>query len=238
MEKINVLLIGAICQIAISIILIVKRKNKLAIICEILSSLLLFGILNDFNFDLNSIHFESACLTIFEYLFVKVFLVLFMWVARVYAFNAVKKAYNSRRKANKRKLNIINKFNRVSYWPKLKLGIPSKAGKKQRKTKVRFDSDGFPKFKSYYTVILKRRDYHKTREQHFYIANKMLYKAIVSNYMLRSKFSKREIKKFSNGETPSKYTWHHHQDAGKLQLVNNTIHAKTPHVGGYSIWGE
>lgn len=238
MERINILLVVATCQIIISIILIVKRKNKLSIMCEVLSSLLCFGILNDFTFDVNNIPWANVCLTIFEYLFVKTFLVLFMWCARVYAFYAIRKVCSSRRKVNKRKLKIVNKFNRANYWPKLKLGIPSKAGKMQHKTRVRFDNKGFPKFKSYYTVTLRRRDYHKTREQHFYIANKLLYKEIISNYRLRSKFSKREIKMFSEGETPGKYTWHHHQDAGKMQLVDYNIHAKTSHIGGYSIWGE
>ena len=34
------------------------------------------------------------------------------------------------------------------------------------------------------------------------------------------------------------YTWHHHQNAGILQLVDEEIHAKTWHHGGYSIWGS
>lgn len=238
MGKINILIVVAIIQIIISINLIIKRKNKLAIITEILSSFVFFIILNEFKFDVNNISKQAVCLTMFEYLFVKFFLVLFMWLARIYAFYVIKKVCNSRRKVSKRKLKIVNKFNRASYWPRLKLGIPSKAGKVQSKTRVRFDAKGFPKFKSYYTVILSRKDYHKTREQHFYIANKMLYKEILSNSRLRSKFSKREIKMFSNGETPGKYTWHHHQDAGKLQLVEYNVHSKTSHVGGYSIWGE
>lgn len=33
-----------------------------------------------------------------------------------------------------------------------------------------------------------------------------------------------------------KYTWHHHQDEGKMQLVENGIHSMTQHSGGREIW--
>jgi hypothetical protein len=35
-------------------------------------------------------------------------------------------------------------------------------------------------------------------------------------------------------ETPSGYTWHHHQEQGRLQLVDRKAHAKTGHTGGFS----
>lgn len=38
-------------------------------------------------------------------------------------------------------------------------------------------------------------------------------------------------------ETPAGYTWHHHQDIGRMQLVPSDLHAKTGHTGGASIWG-
>ena len=142
-----------------------------------------------------------------------------------------------KKNANKLKLKFIHIFSKVKYWPRLKLGVPAMANKIHSKTKVRFDSKGFPKFKVYYTVKLRKRDYRKTRERHFYIANKIIYKNILSNSKLKSKFSKKEIKEFSQGKTPSKYTWHHHQNAGVLQLVEYEVHSKTSHVGGYSIWG-
>ena len=65
----------------------------------------------------------------------------------------------------------------------------------------------------------------------------MLYKNILSSSRLRAKFTRKEIKEFSQGVTPSKYTWHHHQDSGVLHLVDYDVHAKTSHIGGYSIWG-
>ncbi|MEU9744056.1 HNH endonuclease [Micromonospora chersina] len=35
-------------------------------------------------------------------------------------------------------------------------------------------------------------------------------------------------------ETPEGYTWHHHQDPGLMQLVEEWTHAKTGHTGGFS----
>ncbi|VVB65065.1 Salmonella virulence plasmid 65kDa B protein [uncultured archaeon] len=41
-------------------------------------------------------------------------------------------------------------------------------------------------------------------------------------------------------ETPKGYTWHHHQDLGRIQLVEESVHAKRveghDHWGGVSIW--
>ncbi|EDL57454.1 HNH endonuclease [Gimesia maris] len=31
-------------------------------------------------------------------------------------------------------------------------------------------------------------------------------------------------------------TWHHHQDIGRMQLVDRVIHAETGHVGGFKMW--
>ena len=68
------------------------------------------------------------------------------------------------------------------------------------------------------------------------MANRTLYKE-VSRRMNR-KFTSAEMYDFSHGVTPKRYTWHHHQDRGVLELVDTKIHSETPHIGGYSIWGE
>ncbi|MBO2930305.1 MULTISPECIES: HNH endonuclease [Pseudomonadaceae] len=33
------------------------------------------------------------------------------------------------------------------------------------------------------------------------------------------------------------YTWHHHQDSGRMQLVPELIHSKTGHIGGEAMGG-
>ena len=229
-----------IIQIILSIHLIIRRKNGIAILSEIISSLILLFSLNGFSLNIYTISWIHIGLTFVEFMFVKIFLVMFMLIARIYSFYEVKALCRKRRKkkVHSLKLKFIQKINKTKYWPKLKFGLPGMADKTHPKTKVKFDSKGFPKFKTYYTVKLRRKDFHKTREQHFYIANKMLYKKIVYSSRLRAKFTQKEIKEFSQGLTPGKYTWHHHQDAGILQLVDYDVHSKTSHIAGYSIWGE
>lgn len=37
---------------------------------------------------------------------------------------------------------------------------------------------------------------------------------------------------------PSGYSWHHHQDVGRMQLVTDSAHdLGKPHTGGMAIWG-
>jgi hypothetical protein len=40
------------------------------------------------------------------------------------------------------------------------------------------------------------------------------------------------------GMSPPGWTWHHHKDRGRLQLIDRKVHAAFPHVGGESIWGK
>jgi len=35
---------------------------------------------------------------------------------------------------------------------------------------------------------------------------------------------------------PGEYTWHHHQERGRMQLVEKGIHRATGHTGGFSLW--
>ncbi|MBN1206993.1 MAG: HNH endonuclease [Myxococcaceae bacterium] len=37
---------------------------------------------------------------------------------------------------------------------------------------------------------------------------------------------------------PKGYTWHHHQDVGRMQLIKSDAHELSlPHTGGMAIWG-
>ena len=234
MNEIIISIVIGIAQIVLSSFLILRHKNKFAIASEIITSGLLFYIL--YNIE-KIVSWNYILLVVIEFLLVKIFLIVFWIIVRVYSFYLIRSISKSKKKTNKKRAKIANKFYKVKYFPRLKLGIPGKANKTIKSTKVKFDSKGFPKFESYYTVKLRRKDFRKSRETHFNIANKKLYNAISSNSRLRSKFTKQDIKKISQGETPNKYTWHHHQDSGVLELVDSDIHSKTSHVGGYSIWG-
>lgn len=238
-EYIIAIIVGVV-QIILSINLIVRQKNVVATLSEILSSLILLFVLNELSIDVAALSWKDILLTIGEYALVKMFLVGFMIIARLYCFYTVKAMCRKKKKkkANKLKLKFIKTFHKVKYWPKLKLGLPGMAGKTHPKTKVRFDAKGFPKFKVYYTVKLRKKYFSETRERHFYMANKILSSNIGTSTRINAKFSRKQIKEIYQGSTPSGYTWHHHQEAGVLQLVDEQIHTKTSHIGGYSIWGS
>lgn len=40
-----------------------------------------------------------------------------------------------------------------------------------------------------------------------------------------------------SGSSPASWTWHHHKDAGRMQLLNRQVHAAFKHCGGKAIWG-
>lgn len=234
-EYFTAIMIG-VFQIILSTNLIVRKKNGTAIVSEIISSLVLLFVLNHMPVEIQNTLLIG--IVFMEYLFVKIFLVIFMLVARYYSFYRIRAICRKGKKVNPKKFKFIRAINNARYWPRLKLGLPGMANKMNSKTKVRFDEKGFPKFKVYYTVKLQKKYHRDTREQHFYMANKILYSDLPYNLRLKRMFTKKQIDEFSEGKTPSGYTWHHHQDAGKLQLVKQEIHAKTYHIGGYTIWGS
>lgn len=48
-----------------------------------------------------------------------------------------------------------------------------------------------------------------------------------------------DVRKLQNSDAPPfGYTWHHHQDVGRMQLVREKEHKLSlPHTGGMAIWG-
>lgn len=235
-ENITAIMVG-VFQVILSINLIIRKKNSVAIASEIIFSLELFYILNGLSIKMTDISWRYIGLTIIEYLSVKIFLVIFMLIARYYSFYKIRALCSNNKENKSEHFKFIRAINNADYWPRLKLGLPGMAGKAHPVTKVKFDSKGFPKFKVYYTVKLRSEYFRESRERHFYMANKILYEDICQHARLKNMFSKKQIKEISCYKTPSGYTWHHHQDAGVLQLVDEEIHAKTYHYGGYSIWG-
>ena len=132
----------------------------------------------------------------------------------------------------------ISNFRKLKYGPRLKLGVPGMAGKKHKKTGIQFDKMGFPKFNAFYTVKLKKGQNRKEREYHFYHSSKALYSEAMHNSRLKSKFTPKELEMFKQGKVPKKFTWHHHQNNGVMQLVDFKIHSEVSHIGGFSIWGK
>ena len=52
----------------------------------------------------------------------------------------------------------------------------------------------------------------------------------------RSHFSPEQLKAIQSGKSKIPgYTWHHHQDKGRMQLIPERTHKKVGHIGGESI---
>ncbi|WP_224773324.1 HNH endonuclease [Metabacillus idriensis] len=107
-------------------------------------------------------------------------------------------------------------------------------------TKVPYDNDGFPIFEVKYPLYLDKKDFMKDRTPQFKIQNKRLYNQVTNNPNLikELKLDEDNLIDLKAGKTPEKYTWHHHQKPGRMELVDSEIHSKTGHTGGQKIWGK
>lgn len=236
----HLLLVFAL-QLVISLSLIYFGKNKLSYVTEIVLSI------SAWVYNQPDFRFEIVLCYLLEYIIFKLFLVLLVFLVRYFAFYVIvavthKEKYKLLYKFLKNKKRFLRMqsriWNRVDYGIRIKKGLPSMVSKRNARTGVYFDKDGFPKFKVIAEVKLERKYWKKDRDVHFYRASKILYERIQKSTRLAKKFSRRDIAEFKQGEVPNKYTWHHHQDKGVLQLVDSDIHSKVRHDGGFSIWGK
>lgn len=111
------------------------------------------------------------------------------------------------------------------------------ANKAHPVTKVKFNKNGFPIFESIHNYTLPDKYLKSTNKTQFKYANAN-FKAAFDKNPSKYKFTTAQKTDIKNGKTPRGYVWHHHQDRGKLQLVNKKIHDETGHTGGKSIWGK
>jgi RHS repeat-associated protein len=111
------------------------------------------------------------------------------------------------------------------------------AGKAHPKTKVPFDLNGFPIFDSFFDADLPADLLQATDTRQFNRCLSLLQQAIQGSPTLKRKFTESELNLISHGVTPKRFTWHHHQTRGKMQLVDSDIHHRTGHTGGRNIWG-
>ncbi|HYO52633.1 HNH endonuclease [Archangium sp.] len=110
------------------------------------------------------------------------------------------------------------------------------------KTTVRFDKNGFPEFDSLFDARLDDRHIGSGNPKaHFRSANESLYRSIQQNPHMADKLglSKEDVHNLQSSDAPPfGYTWHHHQDVGRMQLVREQQHKLSrPHTGGMAIWG-
>jgi hypothetical protein len=68
-------------------------------------------------------------------------------------------------------------------------------------------------------------------------ATRQLRDLLEANPAMRSQFTVTQLRAIRGGraQIPG-YTWHHHQDIGRMQLVPSGPHSKVGHIGGFEMW--
>ncbi len=105
-------------------------------------------------------------------------------------------------------------------------------------TGVPFDENGFPVFDAVADVDIPPELFKESDYKQFKAATLALNEALQRSPEAMQDFTDEQLSQIAKGETPDGYTWHHNQDDGRMQLVDEDTHAKTGHTGGDSIWGN
>ena len=79
--------------------------------------------------------------------------------------------------------------------------------------------------------------YEASDYQQANFCNEQLSRSYENGTLNTEQFTDRQLEQIRNGDKPEGYTWHHHEEPGRMQLVDSEVHAKTPHTGGRSLWG-
>ena len=113
------------------------------------------------------------------------------------------------------------------------------AGQRHPITEVPFDDRGFPIFEKYtkYDTKLPTDAFKSASyEQQMQMASKDLWTAIQRGEVSSSQFTTKQLEQIQAGAKKiDGFTWHHHQDTGRMQLVPAKVHADTNHIGGNSM---
>ncbi|MFB8375146.1 HNH endonuclease [Paenibacillus taichungensis] len=112
-----------------------------------------------------------------------------------------------------------------------------KSKKNGKHYNVTYDKNGYPIFNSKQDIILPKKYYLEPDATQFEYLSKELYDQIVKNPSLEQRFTETEIQLLKEGKVPKTLTWHHHQDSGKMQIVDYFEHQAAGHTGGRAIWG-
>jgi hypothetical protein len=123
------------------------------------------------------------------------------------------------------------------------------AGKKHAKTSVEFvektiEYGGkkitgvFPKFDSAFKLKLPKRLHQASDYDQFTSSTKFLREQIKKTPELGKKFTPEQLSDIAKGKDKVRgYTWHHNEDVGVMELVEEGVHGKTGHTGGKNVWG-
>ncbi|WP_223176017.1 HNH endonuclease [Pseudomonas sp. EZ-C24] len=115
------------------------------------------------------------------------------------------------------------------------------AGQRHPVTGVVFDNKGFPIFDdmtAFDTRLPIDAFKSASYEGQMKLASKDLASAIRQGQVNPSGFTVKQLEQINAGAKKiDGYTWHHHQDSGRMQLVPELIHQKTGHIGGEAMGG-
>lgn len=106
------------------------------------------------------------------------------------------------------------------------------AGQSHPKTGIVYDNRGFPIFDDiakFYTKVSPTASY----TQQMSLATKDLKSAIQRGDINKTQFTTQQLNDINSGSrTISDHSWHHHQDSGRMQLIDKVTHDRTGHIGG------
>lgn len=116
------------------------------------------------------------------------------------------------------------------------------AGKRHPITGVPFDNKGFPIFDKYvaYDTRLDISSFrNKSYIEQMSMATRDLANSIEKGYINKNNFTSEQLNAIYRGEKKIPgFTWHHHQDTGRMQLIDSDIHKKTGHIGWRGLKNE
>ncbi|WP_322896076.1 MULTISPECIES: filamentous hemagglutinin N-terminal domain-containing protein [unclassified Yoonia] len=115
------------------------------------------------------------------------------------------------------------------------------AGQPHPRTDIVFDQRGFPIFDDvarydtrFPAAAFNATDYAGQMR----MATRDLRTTMANNPQLRSQFTQPQLNAIHGGRAKiPDFTWHHHQDSGRMQLVPSTTHRGTAHIGGEAMSG-
>lgn len=96
----------------------------------------------------------------------------------------------------------------------------------------------FPEFESVKDVQLPDNlRFGRISEQESY-CNQMLRQDVQENPdKYEGIFNEKQLEQINAGQKPEGFTWHHHQEVGKMQLVDTETHSHNRHDAGFILWG-
>ena len=131
-----------------------------------------------------------------------------------------------------------------STLPKTSMPNVKLAGKSltmENGTRITFDQRGYPIFEQHtpFEIKISSSAAQSSSKTHMRAATQDLNDSIARGQTNPSVFTSEQLTAIRSGQTKIPgFTWHHHQDTGRMQLIPTEIHRAVRHVGGMEMWGK